>query len=302
VSAIRDIVRRLADERPDEPYAVSDVALPFGRGPTEAKIDWHNRRLKLIGLAPDDLARADLDLIREALDESRCDKAIVYAYPGAEELLAECGYQHEADLDGWFVADVDAQVWSLITAEARRWPRDPDAMRAIVEAAAERPHRPTHLDPEYRIRRGEVADVPAVGALLRTTFPDYPTPLDDAFLERVIDAGSSRFALVEHEADGLVATISAELNVLHDNAEISDCVTVPTHRGKGIMRFLARHIAEAVSRERKIHRCYTLCRALETGVNYAFADAGYGFKGHLVNNCRMPDGWETTNAWCLRTV
>jgi hypothetical protein len=33
-------------------------------------------------------------------------------------------------------------------------------------------------------------------------------------------------------------------------------------------------------------------------VNCAFAKLGYKYTGRLVNNCRMPTGWESMNVWC----
>ncbi len=45
---------------------------------------------------------------------------------------------------------------------------------------------------------------------------------------------------------------------------------------------------------------YTLARACEVSMNCVFAKLGYGYTGRLVNNCRMPTGWESMNVWCKR--
>ena len=48
----------------------------------------------------------------------------------------------------------------------------------------------------------------------------------------------------------------------------------------------------------RIHDLYTLARADEVGMNCVFAKLGYAYTGRLVNNCRMPNGWESMNIWC----
>jgi RimJ/RimL family protein N-acetyltransferase len=47
-----------------------------------------------------------------------------------------------------------------------------------------------------------------------------------------------------------------------------------------------------------IRDLYTLARADEVGMNRALARLGYAYTGRLVNDCRMPNGWESLNVWC----
>ena len=47
---------------------------------------------------------------------------------------------------------------------------------------------------------------------------------------------------------------------------------------------------------------YTLARADEIGMNCVFRKLGYDFCGRLVNNCRMPNGWESMNVWCKQSL
>jgi hypothetical protein len=61
-----------------------------------------------------------------------------------------------------------------------------------------------------------------------------------------------------------------------------------------ILRNLERDLAD----EFGITDVYTIARANQAGMNCSFAKLGYTYTGRLVNNCRMPEGYESMNVWC----
>jgi putative beta-lysine N-acetyltransferase len=169
---------------------------------------------------------------------------------------------------------------------------------ATVDLARSKPRVEPELPDGYRYRRVEAGDARTVADLLRRTFPDYPSPLDDAHVHLLIAEGSSRFGLILAPDGSPAATASAEIDPVHRSAEMTDCATEPAHRGRGLMAVLLRRIEEEVLRATGIRDLYTLARADEVGMNCVFAKLGYEFTGRLVNNCRMPNGWESMNVWC----
>ena len=83
---------------------------------------------------------------------------------------------------------------------------------------------------------------------------------------------------------------------------MTDCATRPDQRGGGHMAYLLHRLAQDVRKERGITDLYTLARADEVGMNCVFGKLGYVYTGRLVNNCRMPNGWESMNVWCKSTA
>jgi putative beta-lysine N-acetyltransferase len=96
----------------------------------------------------------------------------------------------------------------------------------------------------------------------------------------------------------MAAVASAEIDGARRNAEMTDCATRPSERGRGLMVWILRALERDLAREEGIIDLYTLARADEVGMNCAFAKLGYDYTGRLVNNCRMPNGWESMNVWC----
>ncbi|MBE0565138.1 MAG: GNAT family N-acetyltransferase, partial [Krumholzibacteria bacterium] len=141
-------------------------------------------------------------------------------------------------------------------------------------------------------------DAEAVSALLRRVFPDYPTPTDPATVRRQIARGDNVYRLML-DADGrLAAAASAEIDHRRRSAELTDCATSPEHRGAGLMAWLLRQLERDVVRDFGITDLYTIARADEVGMNCVFSKLGWIYTGRLVNNCRMPGGWESMNLWC----
>ncbi len=58
----------------------------------------------------------------------------------------------------------------------------------------------------------------------------------------------------------IVSLASAEMDPKNRNAEITDCLTIPSERGKGHMKELIRALEKELS-ERSFLISYTLCRA-----------------------------------------
>ena len=104
------------------------------------------------------------------------------------------------------------------------------------------------------------------------------------------------YLLVEKQGK-IVSLASAEMDSENGSAEITDCLTVSSERGKGLIK----ELIVALEKEllaRNFLSSYTLCRASSYGINTAFSSLGYAYTGRLVNNCRIGRGFEDMNIWC----
>ena len=105
----------------------------------------------------------------------------------------------------------------------------------------------------------------------------------------------TRYVLIRNEKK-IVSAASAEINLHHSNAELTDCATLPEAEGKGHMKKLLSKL-EAVLKKKKIDCLYTIARSESYSMNKAFYQLGYTYGGMMTNNCFIYSGLEDMNVW-----
>lgn len=263
--------------------------------------DPHNHRLKLIdwsaGLVKDKGLRKLLSCFDGAPETAT--KVIAYARPGRPDEWEDLGFKFEAKVRGYFRNGEDAALYSLFRSDDRAEERSDEPSNEVLQAAMSKPVKEAELMEGLVWRLASTEDVEQLSELLTEAFPDYPTPLTPDHLTELIRKDESRFLMVFPIGKTKpVACASAELNIRERNAEISDCVTAPELRGKGISSWLIQKLENMIRRDLGITDFYSLARAGHPGMNCALARSGFSFSGRLVNNCRMPTGWESIHVWC----
>ena len=259
--------------------------------PAQFVHDPYNERLKIYGAKPDSLDPA-------CVTEANVGKVTVYALPGEADSWEELGFQKEAVIRG-FYEDEDAHLWAAYTEEARACSERESLHQTNVAIAVAKP-----VSPEVKLPGGFHCEVAAaedsleIADLMGNTFTDYPTPISSELIEHQIRNQLNHFRLVRDKAGQVAAVASAELDHERASAEMTDCATRPEDRGRGLMGYLLDRIASDIGEVYEIRDLYTLARADEVGMNCVFSKLGYDFCGRLVNNCRMPNGWESMNVWC----
>jgi len=262
-----------------------------------AVLDEHNRRLKIYGL------RSSLELahlseaIRDA-HESGATKVILYATTTDRVGWAEAGFTLEGTILGYFGDGGDADIWSSFRIGERRNESERVEHDRVVEAARACERRTARLADRFRCRPGTVDDAAQIAALMRETFREYPDPISPRGVARAIENRSRHFRVVRDESDAIVASASAEIDHANRSAELTDCATRPDARGNGLMSVILQALERDLDDDFGIVDHYTLARADEVAMNCAFAKLGWTYTGRLVNNCRMPNGWESMNIWC----
>lgn len=263
----------------------------------DVRVDRYNRRIRFVG--PE--RPADFDRWLSAPGESMdgIGKIIVYSRDDGDRGWERRGFVPEGWIQRYFVDGSDAMVWSRFVDEERaKNPREADEDQ-IVRLAQDKAKGKaiTQMPDGFTTRIAGVGDAVAVSGLLQSTFRDYPDPTDVKTVEGWIRDVARLFRVVERDGE-IVACASADIDRTNRSAELTDCATLPEMRGKGLMTAILKRLEADCAEEFGITDTYTLARAGEAGINIAFARLGYVFTARLVNNCRMPDGWESMNAWC----
>lgn len=230
-------------------------------------------------------------------------KLIAYARPGERPSWLELGFVHEGTIRGYFRDGSDAHLWAGYTRSIRSQPADIEMTDQSLSIALGK-SQPRQLAPNlgagYSSERARESEADEIAQLLRATFSQYPSPLEAEVIARQIRQSENCFRTIRDAQGQLAAVASAEMDHSRRSAEMTDCATRREHRGKGLMANLLWLLEQDVRHEFGIRDVYTLARAVEVGMNCAFSKLGYRFSGRLVNNCRMPLGWESMNVWCKR--
>jgi putative beta-lysine N-acetyltransferase len=279
---------------------VRNVRLPRPLNKQLLKLDPYNERVKLFGVTAEILADPEAQrAIEHRFDEDdRFSKLIVYARGDDEDAWQGLGYAREGRIVRFFKDGSDATLWTRYSDWARGLSdaAEEDDEKALKIALDKEPVDQPLIPGEFKVKRAKRKDAERISELLQQTFADYPVDTSPKSLSRLIFRNSSIYLLAE--LDGEIAAMAcAELDHSYKNAEISDCVTRPAHRGRGLMVGLMDKLIQRVVSRYRITDFYSLAKSDEIGMNSALSRAGFTYDGRLVNNCRMSGGWSNINVW-----
>ncbi len=273
------------------------LRLPIARPSCKVVHDPRNERLKLLGANANQLVH-----FRNLLAESsQIGKVTAYAIKGQKTLWESLGFRREGTIQGYFRDGSDASIWASYPKKERA--QEPDRHQhesSLKTAQAKELLSEVRLPPGYTTRVVTPDEADKVADLMRSIFPVYPTPLTTEAIRQQIFSGASHFRCVCDAEGECVAVASAEFDHARLNAEMTDCATRPDQRGRGLMAFLVHRLERDVFLRHNIEDFYSLARAQETAMNCVFKKLGYAYQGRLINNCRMPSGWESMHIWCKR--
>jgi len=136
-------------------------------------------------------------------------------------------------------------------------------------------------------------DASEMADLFKQVFDTYPFPIFDLeYIKESMDNDVVFFGIKINNT--LCAISSAEIDVKHQFAEMTDFATLPEARGKG----LSKQLLEAMEKE-MLNRCiktvYTIARLKSVAMNKTFLRAGYIYSGTLVKNTNISGGIESMN-------
>ncbi|AKB76945.1 Beta-lysine acetyltransferase [Methanosarcina horonobensis HB-1 = JCM 15518] len=257
------------------------------------------------------------ETLKALAEAEEVGKIIVYTPPEKRQELETCGYIEEGTIKGYY-AGKDCYIFSIYPENSRGISFYKEKENQIIESCLKKDRKigktrqkdrgfrkkeswkkqkeKKRLSEEYTLRPAVQADATAMAVLYREGFQMYPAPLHmENYLLKTMDSNVLYLLIEKHGK--IVSIASAEMDPKTGSAEITDCLTVPSERGKGLIKELIAALEKELS-ARNFLSSYTLCRASSSGINIAFASLGYTYTGRLVKNCRIESGFEDMNIWC----
>jgi len=289
--------------RPGRDSARRHIRFPEPLNDRLALIDEHNARIKMFGATAADFdSEAGRELLETFENSEDFSKLIVYSDNDSTEGWDDLGFKAEGTIRGFFFDGSDARMWALYDDDKRASEIDESGHDEIVETAKSKADASvTEVVPEeFTVSRASPEDAEAIAELMQNEFDAYSEDISAERLKQLISRGGAAFRVAKTEKGRIVASAAVRLDLGRRSGEVSDCVTHPDQRGRGLMAALILGLENDASARFGVTDLYSLARAGEVGMNVVLARLGYEHTGRLVKNCRMPEGWESMNIWCKK--
>jgi beta-lysine N6-acetyltransferase len=207
----------------------------------------------------------------------------------------DCGFVIEGIINGFFKGE-DAYCLSFFLDESRSISKNIEVEENILKLCASRSRKIVKIKKQnFVVRNAEEKDILQMIKLFSTIFESYPTDIFNFdYIKEVLEKKILfKICLLD---DVVISVASADMDKINMNAEITDCVTYPEYRGRGILIRLITCL-ERDLRTSGFYTLYSLSRAINPGINMALSNIGYKYGGRLVNNCHICGNFEDMNIW-----
>lgn len=260
---------------------------------TRVIVDQQNKRLKVFEIEGDPASLLP-ELIALAEQEG-LDKIIIFAKESDISSFRLLGFILESKLDGFYNGE-DAYIVSKFLTPERQTSHLKQEEDQIITQLHELERTYTKSLPTDLIIRAAVPDdASQIVRIFQEVFASYPTPMHDEEYVRNMMQEHVFIAVVEGK-EGIVSVSSADMDVKRANAEITDCATLASERGKGLMYFTIEFIEKQL-RKKGITNLFSIARAVSFGMNKVLYHRGYQYRGRLVKNVHISGDWEDMNIW-----
>ncbi|MBM7854627.1 putative beta-lysine N-acetyltransferase [Desulfohalotomaculum tongense] len=264
----------------------------------KAMIDKINQRIWVSDYSFTDIPAFSEFLFKNAAKFS-AQKIIIPAREKDLEPLKEQGFILEGRAEG-FLNGKTAYFMAAYPEPNRQYSPHLKKKMSELQKILSLPVKPAGKIPEgYTFRDAGPGDAPALAELFGKIFSTYPTPLDKESYILKLMKNSTIFRLAVHN-NVIAAAGAAEMDMENSNAEMTNCATLPEHRGKGLMSIIIQDLEHAAAK-RGIKCLYSLSRSSELGINLIFHRMGYTYSGTLINNCHICSTWEDMHLWVKAT-
>lgn len=276
-------------------YSVTGKGFQFS-----AFFDYYNRRLKVEDYAVDEHRhRAMYERLLFLARENQFDRIVLKAREEHWRRFVQLGFVFEGRIPHYF-RGADAFVLGGFYSPEREDTSRTIAENITLEKIQAGPRDTKHTSPAlpagYRIVDAREADIPKMVQLYRRVFRTYPTPLTHPDYIQQTMRRHILYRLIINEKHDLVSAASAEISERFSNAELTDCATRASDRGRGLMYHLLLRL-EGDLRKRGIATGYTMARASSKSMNAVFFRLGYMYGGRMINSCDIGGGYENMNIW-----
>lgn len=260
--------------------------------------DNYNRRLKVLDYEGDNY-RDMVERVDWLADANGFTKVFIKARANDWQRFLQFGYQLEGILK-YFYRGEDAFVMSRFRSVERAHNplviEEDDLISRLMARA--RQYDPKPLPEGYTTVVCGREHIDGLVELYREVFATYPSPLRHrSYVVQTMQRNVLYRAILD-ESGTIVSAASAEMDPQYSNAEMTDCATHKSQRGKSLMFHLL-HGLLGDMKERGIQTPYTLARAASFGMNLVFYRLGFEYCGRLTNNCDIYGQFEDMNIWVL---
>ncbi|RDI43093.1 putative beta-lysine N-acetyltransferase [Falsibacillus pallidus] len=229
-------------------------------------------------------------------DGTKYEKLIIKSKQEDMKFLLSHGYMMEAMIDNYFNGSPAYFFVKYNTAERQHdpfWEEEEKIVQQVLDSEV----KPIAklMDLSINIRKAELSDSESLSNLYKKVFAIYPVPIHDPEYVKKSMMDGTIFYCAEKNGQ-LISAASAEINQFYHNAELTDCATDPDYRKGGLMKYILAALEEEL-RNKQIFCSYTIARSLSFGMNMAFYQLGYEYRGRLKNNCYIYDKLEDMNVW-----
>ncbi|MBT3236896.1 MAG: putative beta-lysine N-acetyltransferase [Bdellovibrionales bacterium] len=260
--------------------------------------DYYNRRLKVIDYSCKHYSNM-LRRLAWLAETNEFDKVFVKAKQEDFQKFLSRGYIMEGILRYYFNGE-DAYVLSRFSSATRAESPDLVAESQLIEKIIyeSKPKIERKLPENIRLIKADKTHIAQLIYIYRQVFETYPSPLTNPDYIQSVMGRNVHFVLAM-QGDEPVAAASAEINLKYSNAELTDCASIPSIQGKGIMQFIMKKL-ENILKEEKVLTSYSLARAKSIGMNKSFFRLDYEYSGRLIKNCDIFGEFEDLNIWVKR--
>lgn len=228
--------------------------------------------------------------------KNKVEKLIVKGRQEQMNPLLQAGFTFEGKIDRYFLGN-DCYLFCKYYSANRRNSSSTVIEDDIIKKIYGEPMNEVNekIPESYILKKIKEEDCDLLAKLYQTVFKIYPTPLNDPnYIKQTLEDGTIYYAFFK---DGMaVSAASAEINGFYQNAEITDCATLPEHRKHGLLKILITKLEEELV-QGGIYCSYSLARALSYGMNKALKQLHYAYRGRLMNNCYIFEKIENMNVW-----
>lgn len=260
-------------------------------------LDFFNSSIRVLNykLYPQGLRAMMLFLHQKCIEHS-LGKIIIYARDTDAAAFENNGFTYEGKIDGYYWDKEKMLFYSLFIDPTRQYSKSIASEDALLEEIKKENNCPQNitLDPPYHLRIATPADAAELARLYCSVFVTYPTPMEEDYIKEQMEENNIFSVICKKEK--IVSAASLDINYHCLNAELTDCATLPEHRGKHLMPVLIEALTKKAA-QMELKCVYTLARAGSVGINKAFYRSGYNYGGRLLNNCHIAGSFENMNIW-----
>ncbi len=279
--------------REEDPRSIQMVEMAVGGSTVDVVDDPYSDRVRCDHPATRDEAQL-AEALRGVADELGRHRVVTFVDESLRDGLEDAGFEVEGVMPGFYRGASDCVVMGWADEPDRIRPADPEGAALtdlVLRAKSDTPGLHAVVDTE----QAAVSDASDIAEILGETFEAYPTPSSDPeYVANQIEDGVP-FRVIR-EGDDLVACASADLVRDARTAELTDCATRPTHRGRGLMQTILNDLMDDLRRA-DFPTAFTLARASVPGINVAFQRLGFEYRGRMARSCRIGSGLEDMNIW-----